>query len=173
MSVQTRVTAFAAAVGADIKALLVAVGNKVDKVSGKQLSANDFTTTEKNKLADAAVLSAAQTFAKRQTFGAGVIETHVSMSANSIDLALGSLFSKTISTASTLTVTSVPASGLVASLLLDLTNGGSAQVTWWAGIKWAGGTAPALTAAGLDSLGFYTKDGGLTWIGLLLGKDIK
>lgn len=32
-----------------IKTLL---NNKVDKISGKQLSTNDYTTTEKNKLAD-------------------------------------------------------------------------------------------------------------------------
>ncbi len=33
-----------------IKALNAAIGNKVDKVAGKGLSANDFTTAEKNKL---------------------------------------------------------------------------------------------------------------------------
>lgn len=34
-----------------VKALDSAIGNKVDKVSGKGLSTNDYTTTEKNKLA--------------------------------------------------------------------------------------------------------------------------
>ena len=33
------------------KVINTALGNKVDKVSGKQLSTNDYTTTEKNKLA--------------------------------------------------------------------------------------------------------------------------
>lgn len=33
------------------KAVNTALGNKVDKVSGKQLSTNDYTTAEKNKLA--------------------------------------------------------------------------------------------------------------------------
>lgn len=33
-----------------VQALNVAIGNKVDKVAGKGLSANDFTTAEKNKL---------------------------------------------------------------------------------------------------------------------------
>lgn len=44
----------AAAMAADetaASALATAVGNKVDKVTGKVLSANDYTTTEKNKLA--------------------------------------------------------------------------------------------------------------------------
>lgn len=40
-------------------------------------------------------------------------------------------------------------------------------------MKWAGGTAPTLTASGRDALGFYTYDGGTTWTGLVLGKDIK
>lgn len=34
-----------------VEALNTAIGNKVDKVSGKGLSTNDYTTTEKNKLA--------------------------------------------------------------------------------------------------------------------------
>jgi len=46
-------------------------------------------------------------------------------------------------------------------------------VTWWAGVKWAGGTAPTLTAAGVDILGFYTRDGGATWRGTMMSKDSK
>ncbi len=38
-----------------IMVLTTTVGNKVDKVSGKELSSNDYTTTEKNKLAGIAV----------------------------------------------------------------------------------------------------------------------
>ena len=37
-----------------VEALETAIGNKVDKVSGKGLSTNDYTTTEKNKLANIA-----------------------------------------------------------------------------------------------------------------------
>lgn len=100
-------------------------------------------------------------------------ETKVAMGAASIDLATGALFTKTISGAITLTVANVPATGSVASFMLDLTNGGSATITWWSGIKWPGGTAPTLTASGRDTLGFFTHDGGTTWTGLILGKDIK
>lgn len=35
----------------DVKQLQTTVANKVDKVPGKDLSTNDYTTTEKNKLA--------------------------------------------------------------------------------------------------------------------------
>ena len=103
----------------------------------------------------------------------GLREVRVTMAANDIDLSAGNLFTKTISGATTLTVSNVPATGTLASFILDLTNGGSATVTWWSGVKWAGGTAPTLTAAGRDVLGFYTHNGGTTWTGLVLGKDVK
>lgn len=103
----------------------------------------------------------------------GLREVKVAMAANNIDVAAGNLFTKTISGATTLTVSNVPGTGVLATFLLDLTNGGSAAITWWSGVKWAGGAAPALTASGRDVLGFYTHDGGTTWTGLLLGKDVK
>ena len=103
----------------------------------------------------------------------GLKETRVAMAANNIDLALGNVFTKTISGATTLTVSNVPATGTTASFILDLTNGGSAAITWWSGVNWAGGTVPTLTAAGRDVLGFFTHNGGTTWTGLVLGKDVK
>ena len=102
----------------------------------------------------------------------GLRETKVAMSANDINLATGNYFTKTISGATTLTVSNVPSAGLTATFILDLTNGASATITWW-GVKWVGGTAPTLTAAGRDSLGFFTHDGGTTWSGVVIGKDIK
>lgn len=100
-------------------------------------------------------------------------ETKVVMGANDINLANGNLFTKTISGATTLTVSGVLVSPAANSFMLELTNGGVATVTWWAGVKWAGGTAPALTVAGVDILGFYSHDGGSTWRGVLLSKDSK
>lgn len=100
-------------------------------------------------------------------------ETRVAMGASDIDLAAGNYFTKTISGATTLTVSNTPASGVVGSFVLDLTDGGSATVTWWANVKWAGGTAPTLTTAGRDVLGFFTHDAGTTWSGFVLGADVK
>ena len=102
----------------------------------------------------------------------GLRETRVAMAANNIDLAAGNVFTKTIAGATTLTVGNVPAAGSVASFILKLTNGGSAVVTWWAGVKWPGGTPPTLTASGRDSLYFQTDDGGASWDGSFL-KDLK
>ena len=103
----------------------------------------------------------------------GLRETRTAMGANAIDLATGNFFSKTISGATTFTVSNVPATGTAATFILDLTNGGSAAITWPANSKFAGGTAPTLTASGRDVVGCYTHDGGATLNWLLLAKDIK
>ena len=103
----------------------------------------------------------------------GLIETSVAIPASDIDLAAGNHFTRTISGITTLTVSNVPASGRFGSFVFDLTNGGSATVNLWSGIKWAGGAPPTLTTAGRDSLGFYTVDGGTIWTGLVLGLDIQ
>lgn len=100
-------------------------------------------------------------------------ETKIAMAANDVDLSLGDYFTKTISTTTTLTVSNVPSTGTATSFVLDLTNGGAGTITWWSGVKWAGGTAPTLTASGRDVLSFFTHDGGTTWSGFILGKDVK
>ena len=100
-------------------------------------------------------------------------ETKVAMDANNIDLATGNLFTKTISGVTTLTISNALASGNVNSFVLELTNGGSAVITWFSGVKWAGGIAPTLTTSGKDILGFYSHDGGTTWNILGVNKDVK
>lgn len=107
------------------------------------------------------------------TFSTGVNQKHNTIPATAIDLSLGNFFDKTIDANTTFTVSNVPATGTAASFVVELTNAGSRTITWWAGVKWAGGTAPTLTTAGRDVLGFFTRDGGLTWTGLVLSKDTK
>ena len=103
----------------------------------------------------------------------GLVETKVAMAANAIDLALGNFFTKTLSAATTFTVSNVPTTGNAASFILELTNAGSQTITWWTGVKWAGGSAPTLTTTGKDALAFYTHDGGTIWNAVVLGKDIR
>ena len=100
-------------------------------------------------------------------------ETKVVMGANNIDLATGNLFTKTITVDTTLTISNVLPAGNANSFILELTNGGSKVITWWSGMKWAGGTTPTLTASGVDILGFYSHDGGTTWRGMVMAKDSK
>ncbi len=95
------------------------------------------------------------------------------VTASNFDIKAGDFFTRTISTATTFTVSNVPPDGSVVSFIVDMTNGGAFAITWWSGVKWAGGAAPALTATGRDVLGFFTHDAGVTWTGLLLAKDVK
>jgi hypothetical protein len=104
------------------------------------------------------------------TYAAGINEKQVAVAASAIDLSLGNYFTKTISGTTTFTVSNVASSGTVNSFILQLTNGGSATVTYFSGVDWAGGTAPTLTASGVDVLGFYTIDGGTNWYAFVLGK---
>ena len=180
---------------------------KVDKVPGKGLSTEDYTSIEKTKLA--AIAENANNYSHPSTHDASMItesttkrfvsdtektswngkldksggvltgaltairETKVAMTANNIDLATGNLFTKTITAATTFAVSNILASGNANSFILELTNAGSQVITWWAGVKWAGGIAPTLTSAGVDILGFYSHDGGTTWRGVLMAKDSK
>jgi hypothetical protein len=48
---------------------------------------------------------------------------------------------------------------------LILTNGGSQTVNFPSSVDWEGGTAPTLTASGVDILVFLTVDAGTIWHG--------
>lgn len=103
----------------------------------------------------------------------GSVRSNVTtVSASAIDCSAGNYFTKTASGALTWTFTNVPSSRAF-SLLLELTNGGTGTQTWPAAVKWPGGTAPTLTASGVDVLGFITDDGGTTWRGVALMVDSK
>lgn len=103
----------------------------------------------------------------------GLLATAVALPAANIDLNAGNYFSKTLVGAITFTVSNIPAPGTVTAFVLEITNGGSFAVTWWPNIKWNSGTVPTLTTVGKDVFAFYTHDGGATWVGVVLAKDIK
>ena len=132
----------------------------VDADIGVTVQAYDADTT-KNDVAN--------TFTATQTFGASVVEKKVAMGAHDIDLSAGNYFTYTLSGAQTLTVSNVASSGSVSAFVLEVTNGGSAALTFFSGVTWAAATAPTLTAAGVDTLAFFTTDGGTTWRGFVLG----
>ena len=79
----------------------------------------------------------------------------------------------TVTGAVTWTFSGAAASGTITAFTLELTNGGAFAQVWPASVKWDGGLAPTLTAAGLDILEFYTRDAGVTWRGFLSAKDSK
>ena len=149
-----------------------AIGVTVQGYDATILKAAAIGVTVQGYDAATAKRNTANTFTEVQSFGKAVRETYAAVAASNIDVAAGGVFAKTISGATMFTVSNVPAAGIVASFILELTNPGT-NVTFWAGVKWPGGTAPTLTAAGVDVLGFYTRDGGTTWRGMVLAKDSK
>ena len=93
---------------------------------------------------------------------------------DALDITSGNVVTVTVSTATqTFTFTNPSATGKSCSFTLHLTNGGSQTVNWPGAVDWAGGSAPSLTASGLDVLVFTTIDAGTTWLGFLVGADVK
>lgn len=90
-----------------------------------------------------------------------------------IDMEVANFFSATLDQACTFTFSNPPASGDFGCFVLELTNGGAFVATWPASVDWPGGTAPTLTASGVDQLIFTTRDGGTTYFGFAAGLDIK
>lgn len=168
MSLSSRITDLATAIGLAVKGkqnTLISGTNIKTINNASLLGSGDITVADNTKLPlSGGTMTGAIT---------AIRETKVAMAANDIDLATGNLFTKTITTATTLTISNVLAAGNVNSFVLELTNGGSAVITWFSGVKWAGGTAPTLTASGKDILGFYSHDGGTTWNILGINKDVK
>lgn len=158
----------------DIEYITAASGDVT--TSGSQTLTNKTITYADNTLTGVVGTTATQTLTNKTLTTpviTGMIETKAATSSNNINLASGNYFTHTVSGSTTFTVSNTASSGSVSSFILDLTNGGSATITWWSNVKWAGGTAPTLTSSGRDALGFFTHDAGTTWSGLVLGLDIK
>jgi hypothetical protein len=145
------------------------IGSTVQAYDATIVVDADIGSTVQGYDADTTKNDVANTFTAAQTFGAGVVEKKVAMAAHAIDLSLGNYFTYTLSGAQTLTVSNVASSGSVSAFVLEVTNGGSAALTFFSGVTWAAATAPTLTAAGVDTLAFFTTDGGTTWRGFVLG----
>ena len=148
--------------------LIMSEGYLSDLINDLTLSNEEIISIINNKLGDYLPLSGG----KMTGAITAIRETRNILTTNNIDLATANVFVKTITGATTLTLSNVAAAGSVNSFILELTNAGT-NVTFWAGVKWAGGTKPTLTSAGTDILGFYSHDGGATWRGILLSKDSK
>ena len=92
--------------------------------------------------------------------------------AVTIDLDLANNFSTAMAGAVTYTFSNPAISGLTSAFTLKVTNNGSA-ITWPASVRWAGGTAPSLSATTLiDIFTFYTIDAGANWYGFVSGQDM-
>lgn len=94
------------------------------------------------------------------------------LTGNTVNCAEGNFFTRTASGAASWFINNVP-SGRAYTVILELTNGGTGTQTWFANTRWAGGTAPTLTASGVDVLAFITDDAGANWRGVALMTDSK
>lgn len=93
--------------------------------------------------------------------------------ASTVDCSTGDHFTKTATGNITWTFSNPPTTGLSYAFTLELTNGGAYTMTWPASVDWPSGTAPTLTSSGKDIIGFFTRDAGTTWHGLLLNRDTR
>jgi hypothetical protein len=91
-----------------------------------------------------------------------------------IDVTLGNNVTATVDTSTTTFTFSNPtASDELCGFTLFLTNGGSQTVNWPSTVDFPDGTAPTLTASGIDILVFVTTDGGTIWHGMASSLDSK
>lgn len=90
-----------------------------------------------------------------------------------VDLESANFFSATLGFATTFAFTNPCTTGDFSGFVLELTNGGSDTVYWPAAVDFPGGTAPTLTAAGVDLLVFVTRDAGTTYHGMVASADSK
>ena len=89
-----------------------------------------------------------------------------------IDAMAGKYFYKSITGATTLSLVNVPAAGTLCCFMVEITNT-TGSLSLWTGIKWPSAVVPSITPNGIDIFGFITKDGGATWNGVLVAKDVK
>jgi len=90
-----------------------------------------------------------------------------------IDLEQGNFASLTVAGVTTIAISNPPATGRVGVVVLEITNGGSAAVSFPASFKWPNGAVPSLTAAGVDLIGAITRDAGTTWRVAMVAQDIR
>ena len=122
---------------------------------------------------------AAQTFTAAQTFDAPVIIKNEvrevptvagSNSAYTINIANGTLFDLTLTNNCALTFPAATA-GRQFTLLLNQDATGGRDVTWPSTVRWAGGTAPTITAAAGKTDMFSFLADGTYWLGCVSGQS--
>jgi len=89
-----------------------------------------------------------------------------------INLDTANFYSATTNANATWTFANASPANTLSGVVLALSNGGAYDQTW-TNVDWAGGTAPTLTANGLDILVFVSYDAGTTWHGMPASLDSK
>lgn len=103
----------------------------------------------------------------------GFVDAGSVSGAHTFDCSAAQAFAATMTAALSPSFSNVPSSGVLFGVLLWLTNGGSAAITWPSGMQFPDGAPPVLTNSGTDVLAFFTRDGGTTWTGLVLALNVQ
>lgn len=93
--------------------------------------------------------------------------------AQSLDLSLFNCFTFTVTGALALSFSNPPPGTVMIGFVLRIVNGGSAAITWPASMKWPSASAPVLTASGKDTLLVVSFDGGTTYEGYVVARDVR
>lgn len=162
----------------DAQALLASIGNFKDKTKLAIEDANTRAVGQTDVLMDEMSDELQRQILELGApaggdFPIAVTESGVALAGTEIDVGIANHYTKTVTANTALTVTNVPVAPRVATFILHITNGGAFTMSWWPNIRWAEGIAPALSTAGRDVIGFSTMNGGATWDGYLIGKDMK
>ena len=100
-------------------------------------------------------------------------ETYVDLGTGSgvalIDFTAGNNFRRQFNGSGSFTFVNMPSGAFGFTLIL--VNAGAYSVNFPT-IRWAGGTPPLLTSSGTDVVVIYTYDGGSTYYGFLVGKNL-
>jgi hypothetical protein len=176
-----------------------ALFNKVEKAAGKDLSTNDYTTEEKNKLAG--IETGANNYVhpegtnphsttksdvglgnvdnvKQMPISGGVLENYtekfVALSstdgASTIDLSAGNVFEHTLTEATTYAISNAVSNAAHSFTLIITQPETAVAVTFPASVKWQNGATPDLsTGSKIYVATFLSIDGGTTWLGMFGG----
>lgn len=167
---------------ADAAAVRTAIGVPAATTSAAgivQLTDSVSTTSSVLAATATAVKTANDLAATKLAATSGVLTDYRVTASNlaagtAINTSTANYFYKTISGLTTFTFATSATSGTQsAGFVLELTNGGAFAVTWPASVKWPAGTAPTLTASGVDVLVFITDDAGTVWRGVASMVDSK
>lgn len=92
-----------------------------------------------------------------------------------INLATANSYSATITASNTITIafSNAPSAGNSQVVLLRLIDAGGGTIVWPTNTKFAAGTAPTLTASGVDVLGVYYDVTTTTYMVFVIGLDVK
>jgi hypothetical protein len=132
----------------------------------------DATQTLTNKTLTSPIVNTGLFTGSRITVSAlGTLTT----GTTTLDLATAQVYTATITASDTITIafSNAPSSGQSQVVLLRLIDAGGGTIVWPANTKFTAGTAPTLTASGVDVLGVYYDVTTTTYMVFVIGLDVK